>query len=674
MQGLLSCGRYTDGNPFYFAYMKMKFRYFIAVIIACFSLFVFDVKADNVNLPVVELLGKDYYVYKVKGGDSLFGIARRFGWDDKVLRELNPSVISPLKKGAKIYYPAEEKSVKSDNRKTPLKSADPVNHLVKRGETVYAIANMYGVSVDRIYKLNPSSKNGIKAGETLIIRQTEPAGKLDNSSNPVFYTVRKGDTLYGVSKAYNVSVAALMKSNPGVDENNFQEGSTIKIPVKGSGIETTVKEVDKSSVDAVVLHKATKNENWNSIASDNNVSVDLLKEANPEVKEVRKNSIIAVPKVETVTEQLVVAAEDPRESAPGGIQDIYEDVHKIADKEDKYTVRVAVVPESVSSKKDMEYLRGFLTGIDRQKHAGYNIDFKVVDATKGSEAVITELDEYKPTVVFVTGDNDIPSYISEYASVSLTPVVNAFDVKSMEYTSNPYIFQLLAPSNLFNESVAAYINGKYGTRKLIFVGDIDENDMLAEFLRNEWKSGQIANISPAMLTPDYFTDEGHYLIYCNPIKKNEVSAILDDIIKVKEEHPLADIDVIGRPNIIVYDEAMEKSFHRASVKIPARFYVDRESSEYKQFANRYKSLFNRVPQKAVPMYAAVGYDNAIYFIPEIARHRGDFNKLGRSSSTVQNNYDPVRVSNWGGFLNPPVFLIEFTTFDTIEKTVIGFEE
>jgi len=126
--------------------------------------------ATKVRLPIVELLGNNYYVYKARKGDSLFGIARMFGWDDKRLQELNPSAISPLKKGMKIYYPAEVLKKTEVFVRTEYPDAGELLHTVKRGETVYAISNMYGVPVDIIYRLNPDSRNGIKAGESLMIR------------------------------------------------------------------------------------------------------------------------------------------------------------------------------------------------------------------------------------------------------------------------------------------------------------------------------------------------------------------------------------------------------------------------------------------------------------------------------------------------------------------------
>lgn len=160
-----------------------------------------------------------------------------------------------------------------------------------------------------------------------------------------------------------------MKSNPGVDENNFQEGANIRIPARGAGIEKTRQVVEVSGLDSMDIHKVSKKETWGSIASANGVSVETLREANPDVAELKNKEYIAVPRVETVKEEQEVETVDPRETAPGGIAEIYQDVHRVAGDEEEYTVRVAVVTENAAANRDIEFLRGFLTGIDRQKNS-----------------------------------------------------------------------------------------------------------------------------------------------------------------------------------------------------------------------------------------------------------------------------------------------------------------
>lgn len=64
-------------------------------------------------------------------------------------------------------------------------------HTIERGQTVYAIATMYGVTPDDIYRLNPDSKEGIKAGATLKIPQRDMVGGTakKQDGNYIFHTI-----------------------------------------------------------------------------------------------------------------------------------------------------------------------------------------------------------------------------------------------------------------------------------------------------------------------------------------------------------------------------------------------------------------------------------------------------------------------------------------------------
>lgn len=649
------------------------------------------VSAEETSLPVVELLGDDYYVYKTKKGDSLFGIARRFGWDDKKLQELNPSAVSPLKKGMKIYYPAVSHKKENGHPVSKKVGDTEILHKVKRGETVYAVAGMYGVSVDRIYKLNPGSKNGIKAGETLVINKSDKnsvtQSPIIGSSEDIsraedenaatgasFYSVKAGDTLYDVAQEYGVSVSSIMSLNPGVDSRNLHAGETIKMPAKGSGLVMRKDTIDTLTFDSIDIHQVSKGETWESIASDKGVSVKLLKDSNPDVKTLKNKSYISVPLVDTISTETFIIDEDPREETESGLEEIYNEVHKLTASEGNPAVRAAIIIENSNSKKDMEFLRGFITGIDNLKQDGYPISLKVIDGSLGKEKVVGELSNFKPALAFITSDDDIPAYIRDYAAESRTPVVNCFDVKSQLYISNPYIVQLLTPPALFNENVADYVYDRYKERTLIFVGTPDSDDLLAESLRKLWDKSRIKTATIADIVPERFRSDGKYLIYSYPVRKSEVEQLLGNVASVKEQRPLADIDMLGRPNLIVYEDALAGEFGKAGALIPSRFYIDKDSSEYNDFLSRYKSLFVRNPVKSLPLFAASGFDNAMYFLRGLAEADGDINNLKASSGTIQSDFDLSRVSNWGGFVNPPVFLIRYTPYGTIEKNVISFHE
>lgn len=623
------------------------------------------ISADK--LPTVELLGKQYYVYEVKKGDSLFGISKANGWDYEQLCRLNPKAVSPLEKGQLLYYP-----VKSEMTSTTGKEAQSVSaviHRVNKGETVYGISRLYGVPVDAIFKLNPGSDMGIRDGQTLLIKE----GIVNsNDINPDYYTIKKGDTLYGVAKSYGTTVAELMKKNPGVSEKNFKAGEVIRLPRRGEGVKQVVESVSEEQLQSVSSYKVDKKDTWDTIAEKTGVDKDDLIEANKEMGDKPKNkSYVTIPNIQTTSVEKIVEQEDPRELTSDGISEIYEDVHGLSDADQSRSLNIVLLLSEPASRKDLEFTRGFLTGIDRFKKTGAEINLTVMDGNRLSTDVLNELSEKKPDIIFLTTEKGIPAYLAEYAEVSQTPMVNTFDVKNELFTTNPYIIQLLTPSNNFNEEIAGKIKEDYGNYKLIFVGNVDENDLMATAIQESRGKGEISRASVEGILKYPFKDDVKYLIYGYASKKEDVSELLNAIIEVKSKSPLLDITVLGRPSWIVYDESsFEDKYHKANVLIPSRFYFDKESRQSRQFVNHYKSLFDKTPTKSFPMYACVGYDASSYFVEGLLNNGRDINMLVPSKAGTQNEFELKRPGNWTGIMNPVVYLVRYTPYDTIDKIVV----
>ena len=147
-------------------------------------------------------------------------------------------------------------SLYSQNNKARIITTNELNdnifyHTIERGQTVYSIATMYGVTVDDIYRLNPESRESIKAGATLKIPQrdagTAPMGKAED--NFLYHTIQPKETLYSLSIRYAVPGTDIIEANPGLSTSTFTIGKTIRIPA--TPIETLptkdVKSVTKES-------------------------------------------------------------------------------------------------------------------------------------------------------------------------------------------------------------------------------------------------------------------------------------------------------------------------------------------------------------------------------------------------------------------------------------------
>lgn len=117
-------------------------------------------------------------------------------------------------------------------------------HTVKKGETVFSISQSYNIDEEDIYKLNPDAREGIGVNEKLVIPvgESSTSKKSDVSGTTQFveHTVKKKETLYSLSKQYNVSIDDIKRYNKQLYSEELQMGETIRIPSGTSSAQPSV--------------------------------------------------------------------------------------------------------------------------------------------------------------------------------------------------------------------------------------------------------------------------------------------------------------------------------------------------------------------------------------------------------------------------------------------------
>lgn len=145
-------------------------------------------------------------VHVVKSGDSLWGISRDHKVSVNDIKKWNNLKSDFLFIGQKISLQVGGVS------STPTVSS----YTVKAGDTLYGISNTYKVTVDNLKKWNNLKSNNLFVGQKLNI-QSGTNVNVGTPSTPTVetktYIVRKGDTLYGISRSEKVSVADIKKWN-----------------------------------------------------------------------------------------------------------------------------------------------------------------------------------------------------------------------------------------------------------------------------------------------------------------------------------------------------------------------------------------------------------------------------------------------------------------------------
>ena len=113
-------------------------------------------------------------------------------------------------------------------------------HEVKKGQTLYSISKAYGVSQKIIARENPNVLLGLHPGQVLKIpfKTTEKAKAAKKDTSRFYYhKIKKGQTLYSLARRYNTTLDKIKKYNPILSEKELKVRQTIKIPKKTSGLD-----------------------------------------------------------------------------------------------------------------------------------------------------------------------------------------------------------------------------------------------------------------------------------------------------------------------------------------------------------------------------------------------------------------------------------------------------
>ena len=208
-------------------------------------------------------------VYVVKRGDTLYGISNQYGVSVTELASLNGVNADTLQVGQQLLIPSRS-GVNPDNM---------FMYTVKKGDTLYNIARVYGVSVSAIKDLNYLTNNNLYVGQ--VIRIPEIYTKPEEMVVPDYinYTVQRGDTLYTIARKYNMSVDSIMQDN-GLKSTNLMIGQNLKIRTNMTGIVEECFGEEYVPGTTTVEYTVSKGDTLYSIAKKYNVSVSNLLQAN----------------------------------------------------------------------------------------------------------------------------------------------------------------------------------------------------------------------------------------------------------------------------------------------------------------------------------------------------------------------------------------------------------
>ncbi|WP_324721357.1 LysM peptidoglycan-binding domain-containing protein [Salinimicrobium sp. HB62] len=187
---------------------------------------------------VVQAFAQQYKYHIVKRGETTAQIARQYNISEETLFRYNPDARRGIKPEGKLVVPVT--TGRTETAQAPGDEKQQfVMHRVKRQETLFSLSQKYNVSIEDIKRFNKHLySEELRRGERIRIPQgtsqavTRAETPTPSRSNPLDLSIKEHvvlpqETLYGISRRYNVTIADLQRLNPNME--SLKPGMVIKV-------------------------------------------------------------------------------------------------------------------------------------------------------------------------------------------------------------------------------------------------------------------------------------------------------------------------------------------------------------------------------------------------------------------------------------------------------------
>lgn len=210
-----------------------------------------------------EVPQEEYDSYAVKAGDSLWGIASKYGTTVEELKRINNLSSNVLSIGQVLNVPKSGTTPEEPKEpEIPNPNEDTFDYIVIAGDSLWKIASKYDTTVEELRRLNNLTTDSLSIGQIIKV----PNKENNNTPEETVHIVQKGDTLYQLAARYNTTVNAIKERNQ-LSNNNLSVGQVLVIPVAPTS-------------EPYITHYVKSGDNLFSLARSYNTTVDKIKSLN----------------------------------------------------------------------------------------------------------------------------------------------------------------------------------------------------------------------------------------------------------------------------------------------------------------------------------------------------------------------------------------------------------
>lgn len=552
-------------------------------------------------------------------------------------------------------------------------------HTVEPGNTLWGLQQMYGVKVGDIMSNNSNLNEGLSVGQKIIIPVPNYVKPLPETSK---YKVKKGETLYGLSRKFNTTVDELIKINPELSKG-LKKGQLIQVPGKieseiaeeiepeiidepvpnpfvADTILETQETVTVSFSDSIVRHNVMSHETMYSISKRFMVSIEKIMEINKlSTTRLSEGQVLVIPvKSERITKVPVKP-----------VPDVYEpDDNEPLIFEIKERYKIAVIlplhldygpgySKYVSSVATQFYM-GALMALDSLKAMGLNADVHFFDSKNDSAAVqaLVNGSEFLD-VDLVIGPffSKTQAIVAEYCKNNKIRMVCPVSSESKLLEKNRLVYASV-PSNItLVTGLAQYVLRTHAKDKIILVKSTDKDDLpLYEAFRKSFnESPMLGESRPALreTTIDgmksYLDRSSKNIIIIPTLDKTTGVRFMNTLNRSSFKAKPDEIYVFGMKEWVDFTDINNIYKNKFNLHFGSPNFVDYYTDEMIELNRTFRREYNTDMSKM----AVQAYDVFLFYC-------SNFLLENQKPNLMMNNFRMEQFSESDGYENQNVFILE----------------
>lgn len=601
--------------------MGVIMKKIFAFILFFSSLLAFAQEAKE-ELVVHTIEGKEYYIHVVDSGNTLFAISRKYAIPRDEIKKANPRLTETLTIGDRLLIPLN-KITRRDLDEAPEIDGNFLIHEVQKKNTLYSIAQEYNVEINDIILQNPEVENGLQKGMKLKI----PVAKIKSdvaseeyvipaSASPyVTHKVEPKETLYSLSKLYNVSIDSIVLVNNGL-QGGLKEGELINMPI--------LKSYKKAIMETI---------HFDSSSLKTRYKVALLL---PFYLDMMKQSEEAV---------------DYKTS---------EEINKEIRQKAKYAI---------------EFYQGFKLAAEELVAQGLNLELSIFDTGNDSSKVLEILIGRKlQNVDLIVGPLYLDNFlmVSDYAKRNQINIVSPVKLSNKVLLGNSYVSKVATSEPIQTKFLGQYMYDSLRFKNMLMVyPDGLQDRRRAELIKKQFnEAAQVASdtsrISP--LREVFWNAKDLYGITSKLSKEEEniivapsndqsfVTRLLTSL-NMKEDYQFR---VIGLPSWEKFENIEISYLHRLNVHLVVSEYSNTESLKDQAFQQKFAEKYESIPEK----FSYLGYDVSKYYLSLIAESGTNFELMlpRYKQEGLGRKFNFSKTGIESGFENHSNYIIRYQNF------------